>query len=86
MGRVRLEKGWNARPGHPLLIPPGKTELRTLNVLLGKVGWTMRFSEAVSRSSNSTSDGELTRVGTFGVEKNGGPLVRLTSESAAKTR
>src|SRR6185369_6017821 len=33
-----------------------------------------------------TSDGELTLVGTFGVENTGGPLVRPTLESAGKTR
>jgi hypothetical protein len=37
------------------------------------------------RSSSSTSDGELTRVGTCDVEKVGGPLVRPTFESAGKT-
>ncbi len=42
--------------------------------------------EEESRLSNATSDGELTLVGTFGVEKVGGPLVRFTSESAGKTR
>src|SRR4029077_8439920 len=41
------------------------------------------------RSSSATSDGELTLVGTFGVENAGtvsGPLVRPTLESAGKTR
>ena len=37
-----------------------------------------------SRSSNATSDGELTRVGTCGVENVGGPLVRPTSEILGK--
>src|SRR5262249_32015953 len=37
------------------------------------------------RESNATSDGELTLVGTFGVENVGGPLVRVTSESSGKT-
>ena len=36
---------------------------------------------AESRSSNSISDGELTRVGTLGVENGGDPLVRATSET-----
>src|ERR1700730_7381675 len=38
------------------------------------------------RWSNATSDGELTLVGTFGVENIGGPLVLPTLESAGKTR
>src|SRR6266446_10899998 len=38
------------------------------------------------RSSSATSDGELTLVGTFGVENVGGPLVRPWLESAGKTR
>ena len=37
------------------------------------------------RSTNSTSDGELTRVGTCAVEKVGGPEVRPVSESFGKT-
>ena len=38
----------------------------------------------LSHSSNSTSDGELRRVGTCGVEKGGDPLVRPTSEFVGK--
>ena len=40
----------------------------------------------LDRDANATSDGEFTRVGTCGVLKFGGPLVRFTSESFGKTR
>ena len=40
----------------------------------------VRSPLAVSRSSNSTSDGELSRAGTCGVGNIGGPLVRPTSK------
>ena len=46
----------------------------------------VRLLLEVSRSANATSDGELLRVGAFGVEFVGGPLVRPASESFGKTR
>src|SRR5215472_13675024 len=67
-------------------MPPGctlfnavKLELRTIAAKPGDPAENLR-------SSSATSDGELTLVGTFGVENVGGPLVRFTSESAGKTR
>jgi hypothetical protein len=41
---------------------------------------------AASTSENATSEGELTRAGTFGVEKVGDPFVRPTFESLGNTR
>ena len=49
-------------------------------------GVNVRLCAAALRSSNSTSEGELTRVGTCGVLNVGGPDVRPTSESLGKTR
>jgi hypothetical protein len=67
-------------------MPPGltlfiavKLELRTIAAKPGDPAENLR-------SSSATSDGELTLVGTFGVENVGGPLVRFTFESAGKTR
>lgn len=63
---------------------PGKPELATLKEPLSVVV-KVRFPPELSRSSSSTSDGELTRVGTCGVENTGGPLVRPTSERFGNT-
>src|SRR5215467_12400690 len=68
-------------------IPPGCTELSTEKLPRSEgVNDRLPGGGLVSRSSNSTSEGELTLVGTWGVEKVGGPLVRPTSESLGKTR
>ena len=78
-------------PSPPVLKPglgwiPLRTELAAV-----KDGWMILgvnvklFAEAL-RSSNATSEGELTRVGTCGVLNVGGPEVRPTSESLGKTR
>src|SRR5690348_6987885 len=66
-------------------MPPGFTELLAVKEPIGVVV-KVRLPLAESRSSNSTSDGELTRVGTCDVENVGGPLVRPTSERAGNTR
>src|SRR6516162_9472900 len=47
--------------------------------------WKLSDFEEESRLSNATSEGELTLVGTWFVEKVGGPLVRATLESLGKT-
>jgi hypothetical protein len=67
-------------------MPPGltllfavKLEFRTIDAKPGAPAENCRWSSA-------TSDGELTLVGTFGVENVGGPLVRPWLESAGKTR
>src|SRR5580704_8934919 len=67
-------------------MPPGWTLLLAVNVACRTIG--MKLSDPLEnwRSVTSTSDGELTRVGTLGVENVGGPLVRPTLESAGKTR
>src|SRR5215467_6365028 len=68
-------------------IPPGCTELSTEKPPRSEVVNDRLPGEGlVSRSSNSTSEGELTLVGTWGVEKVGRPLVRPMSESLGKTR
>jgi hypothetical protein len=67
------------------LIPPGKTLLFAVKLPRVDV-WKFSSPAAESRLRSATSDGELTLVGTFGVENVGGPLVRLTSESLGKTR
>src|SRR5947207_15720671 len=68
-------------------MPPGCTELSAVKVpRLVVVSVRLPGEGLVSRSSNSTSEGELTLVGTWSVEKVGGPLVRETSESFGKTR
>ena len=64
---------------------PRCTELRALKLAFSRVVENLRPLLA-SRSSNATSEGELTRVGTFGVEKSGAPLVRPTFESLGNTR
>src|SRR5215471_13958796 len=46
----------------------------------------LRLGTMLSRESKATSEGELTRVGTSGVLKFGGPEVRATLESFGKTR
>ena len=61
-------------------MPAGCTVLSTLK-LPKSVAEKVKLPATLSRSSKATSDGELTRVGTLGVENFGSPLVRLTSES-----
>ena len=53
-------------------IPPGCTELSAVKLPFSRVVEKRQAAVAASRSSNATSDGELTRVSTLGVEK-GGP-------------
>jgi hypothetical protein len=65
-------------------MPPGKTELAAPEEPRFVVV-KLRLPLAVSRSSSSASDGEFTRVGTLGVEKVGGPLVRPTFERLGNT-
>src|ERR1700746_1908705 len=65
-------------------MPPGKTELAAVKEPKSLV-WNVRLPLAVSRESSSTSDGELTPVGTCGVQKVGGPLVRPTFERFGNT-
>src|SRR5216117_3813528 len=60
---------------------PSITELAAANLWSRTVTVNRRVPSALSRVSNATSDGELTRVGTWGVLKVGGPEVRATSES-----
>src|SRR5262245_34992603 len=67
-------------------MPPGWTLLLAINDACTTIGTKLSDPLENCRSVTSTSDGELTRVGTFGVENVGGPLVRPTSESAGKTR
>jgi hypothetical protein len=71
-------------PGFGLM--PFTTVLATVKLLDTRLQLKMRFPLVVLRSSNSTSDGELTRVGTAGVLNVGGPEVSPTSESFGKTR
>src|SRR5215471_19386440 len=67
-------------------MPPVATLLFAVKVDCTTRGMKLSDPMEELRSSNATSDGELTLVGTFGVENVGGPLVRFTSESAGKTR
>ena len=67
-------------------MPPGCTELLAVKVAASSVVVNRSPSLAASASRNATSEGELTRVGTCGVENVGGPLVRPTSESLGNTR
>jgi hypothetical protein len=65
---------------------PRSTELAAVKVASRTLAVNARFAAAESRSSNSTSEGELTRVGTWDVLKVGDPDVRPASESFGKTR
>ena len=67
-------------------IPPGLTLLFAVKDALSTIGMKVKPPPRLSRVSNATSEGEFTRVGTCGVENNGGPLVRPTFESAGNTR
>src|SRR5215475_14978977 len=67
-------------------MPPGWTLLLAVNDACTTIGMKLSDPSEAFLSATSTSDGELTRVGTLGVENVGGPLVRFTSESAGKTR
>jgi len=62
-------------------------ELRTIELALTATNLAEhRPYRLPFRSANATSEGELTRVGTCGVENVGAPEVRVTSESLGKTR
>jgi hypothetical protein len=65
---------------------PFSTELAAANVELMIDGANERLASALSRDAKTTSEGELTLVGTRGVENVGAPLVREPSESEGKTR
>src|SRR5215467_2766714 len=65
-------------------MPPGWTLLAAVKLPKAEV-WKLSDPEEESRLSNATSEGELTLVGTFGVENVGGPLVRPTLEPSGKT-
>jgi hypothetical protein len=67
---------------------PLSTELFGVNEVLTTAAMNERpgVGPAPSRVVNATSDGELTRVRTIGVENVGAPDVRPTSESVGKTR
>src|SRR5262249_7978270 len=67
-------------------MPPGLTLLFAVKLELITIAVKPGDPAENVRSSSATSDGELTLVGTFGVENVGGPLVRPTLESAGKTR
>src|SRR5262249_29171945 len=67
-------------------MPPGLTLLFAVKLELITMAVKPGDPAENWRSSSATSDGELTLVGTFGVENVGGPLVRFTLESAGKTR
>src|SRR5262245_17008883 len=67
-------------------MPPGLTLLFAVKVDCRTTGTKLSEPSEDLRSSSASSDGELTLVGTFGVENVGGPLVRPTLESAGKTR
>ena len=74
--RVWFGSGW---------MPPGCTELSSVKLAFTRLVVKVRLL-VESREPNATSDGELTRVGTCGVENVGGPSVRPTSESFGNTR
>jgi len=63
----------------------GWTELAAVKLEFKTWVERLRLPADVLRSSNSTSDGELSRVGTSGVENVGGPLVRPTFERFGNT-
>ena len=65
---------------------PLRTELFAVKLELMIPDVNVRLPAEALRSPNSTSEGELTRVGTCGVLNVGGPEVRPTSESMGKTR
>ena len=68
-------------------MPPGCTELLAVKRPRSVVVKARPLAEL--RLSRATSDGELSRVGTFGVWNGGvvpAPVVRPTSERAGKTR
>src|SRR5689334_8038142 len=67
-------------------MPPGWTELAAVKDAFRRTVVKLRLPSLLLRSSNATSEGELTRVGTCEVLKLGGPDVRPTSESFGKTR
>jgi hypothetical protein len=67
-------------------MPPGLTLLFAVKLDCRTIGTKPGDPAENWRSSNATSEGELTLVGTFCVENVGGPLVRPTLESAGKTR
>jgi hypothetical protein len=70
-------------------MPPGLTLLFAMKLELITIAVKPGDPAENVRSSSATSDGELTLVGTFGVENAGtvsGPLVRPTLESSGKTR
>jgi hypothetical protein len=69
------------------LLIPSTTVFRTEKLGLRRVAWNVSVPWLPSRVAVpiSTSPGELTRVGTAGVLKVGGPEVRPTSESLEKT-
>jgi hypothetical protein len=67
-------------------MPPGCTLLLAVKLRFRIIDAKPGDPAEKSRSSNATSEGEFTLVGTFGVENVGDPLVRVTSESLGKTR
>src|SRR6516164_9826965 len=67
-------------------MPPGWTLLDAVKIALRTELLNVNPPAALSRLSKATSEGELTRVGTSGVEKSGDPDVRGTLESLGKTR
>ena len=65
-------------------MPPGVHRVERGETVPRSVVVKVEVAAGESRSSNATSEGELTRVGTCDVENVGGPLVRPMSEFVGK--